>query len=224
MVKRCNIGGTGFTQQPTVRLSNISGGQGGRGARPSVRENLFTQYGGKGLRNESISRNKSTEKHKDFVVRCQGSKFIMLRTWSQYHHYNYSINSNEEMAFPDQEGQEVDAEQYEIADEAEEGEQYLHHKEEERDTIGLFDKLLLDSGATHTTTCNPDVVEQIHKASMTLYMLSNMGLRLIKEACVLGVYFDLDGKANVMSMSKMIFLGYCITMDSNVATSEKLKK
>ena len=218
------IAGTGFTQQPTVRLSNVNTGQGGRGSRPFVRGNNFTQS------EKLVSQNQqNTKKYKHHVVRQQGNELIMLGTWSQYHHFHYDIDSGEEIQFPDWaahefEGQEVGAERYELADEAEEGEQYLHHREEERDTFGLFNKLLLDSGATHTTMCNSEMVHNIVEASMTLDMSSNMGSRLIDEECQVGtypgyVYFDIDGKANVMSLSEMIEKGYRITMDTDVANA-----
>lgn len=103
-----------------------------------------------------------------------------------------------------------------------EGGRYLNHPVyPDLNSFGLYNELLLESGATHTTMCNLQLLEQIDYAERWLDMSRNMGSRLIEEECVLGeyppiVYFDEGGKANVMSRSKMRSHGYHITVDSDV--------
>ena len=54
-----------------------------------------------------------------------------------------------------------------------EGVQQFNQRQD--DPFGLFYRTLLDSGATHTTVCNPDYVDNILEAAYPLDMSTNVG-------------------------------------------------
>ena len=96
----------------------------------------------------------------------------------------------------------------------------IQHFNTRGDPFELFDEMILDTGASHTTVCNPKMVHDIRPAIYPLDMATNVGERMIKHDAILDrypirVYFDDQGRANVLSMSEMIKRGYRITFDSD---------
>ena len=89
------------------------------------------------------------------------------------------------------------------------------------DPFGLFWTTLMDCGATLSTYCNPEMVNNIRDARNPLHMATNVGARMVHDVANLDeypkeVYFDEEGTANVNSMSEIIAMGYRVTMDSDV--------
>ena len=89
------------------------------------------------------------QKYEHQVVKRDGNEFILLGTWSQYHHYDYNANSDDERAFPDwayerYSGPGIGNNPHELR---EEGGQFLNRPVfPDPEAFGLYDKILLDSG------------------------------------------------------------------------------
>ena len=213
------FGGENHSQQGTLRASNLTG------TRPFVRRGAgFAHIGVPVTRDKkqkaSNTRNKNKDEH--MIVRRQGNQFILLGSVSKHHAWNIDINSIEEQEDPDYWAEYYAAQDEEVPDLNNQPMMGVQHLFNERrdDPFGLYERTLMDSGATHTTVCNPNMVQDIREAQYPLDMSTNVGERMIEHDARLGrypsrVYFDENGKANVLAMSEMINLGYRVTFDSD---------
>ena len=89
-----------------------------------------------------------------------------------------------------------------------------------RDLQGLRNVIILNSGATEHTFCNGEFLRNIETSSQALDLHTNVGSRSITQIGRFGnyegdVWYDPDGIANVISLSRLTGEGYQVYMDTD---------